>query len=124
MNAVAPEEDLRDRIGEQFQRLCVELAQAQVEYDIGSEDIIARHGGTDGAGLVVGRRRYDTVVIPPLTENLNTRTVELLEEYLKAGGTVVSCAEPIPRMDGAESPRTGAPRRVRRRRPPGSGRRQ
>ena len=47
------------------------LEQAQVEYDLGCEDIIAHHGSTEGTRLKVGQRAYDIVVLPPRTENLN-----------------------------------------------------
>ena len=112
-------------IGRKFQELSNALERAQVEYDIGCEDIIARHGsvaktetktgtGTDrpdrsqspvSAWFVVGQRRYHTLVLPPLTENLNGPTVKLLEEFLAAGGRVLSCGPAPQRMDGSVSDR-------------------
>jgi len=68
-----------NEIGDTFQRMVTTLAKGQVEFDLGCEDIIARHGSVDGAELVVGRRRYHTVVLPPLAENLNATTMDLLE---------------------------------------------
>ena len=49
-----------DRIGGAFQGLVLELERAQIAYDIGSEDIMARHGAVEGALLRVGKRRYDS----------------------------------------------------------------
>ncbi|MHC4475019.1 MAG: glycosyl hydrolase, partial [Planctomycetota bacterium] len=92
-------------IGNRFQKFVVDLAKAQVEYDIGSEDIIARHGSVQGNVLKVGQRQYETVVIHPLTENLNTKTMELLEAYAKNGGKVLCCAEPPALIDGQLSDR-------------------
>ena len=103
------------RIGDSFQELVVALEAAQVEYDVGSEDIIARHGGVekeeaklDGSGggvrLVVGRRKYDTVVLPPHTENFNAKTWELLKEYA-AGGRVICCGPPPTLEDGRPTDR-------------------
>ena len=66
-------------IGDRFQTLLVALERAQVEYDIGCEDILAHHGSTQGSNLRVGQASYDTVVLPPLTENLNRPTMDLLE---------------------------------------------
>lgn len=94
-----------DQIGDQFQALLSALEREQVEYDLGSEDIIARQGSADGASLVVGRRRYQTIVLPPLVENLNAKTFELLEACLKAGGTVLCCGPPPQRIDGQVSSR-------------------
>ncbi|MBN2313424.1 MAG: hypothetical protein JXM79_05805 [Sedimentisphaerales bacterium] len=84
-----------NEVGNSFQQMLVALERAQVEYDVGSEDIIARHGSIVGPLFRVGQRAYDTVVLPPLTENLNLPTMDLLEDYLKAGGVAICCG-PIP----------------------------
>ncbi|MGW8256710.1 MAG: glycosyl hydrolase [Thermoguttaceae bacterium] len=94
-----------DRLGRQFQRLVVDLSKNQVEYDIGCENIIARHGSVDGAKLIVGRRAYSTLVLPPMTETLNATTMELLEKYAAAGGKVFCCGEPPALVDGRTSVR-------------------
>ena len=93
-----------DELGKSFFDLVMALEAAQVEYDIGCEDILARHGSVDSAGLKVGRRHYRTVVLPPMTENLNAKTAELLAAFEQAGGTVLSCGEPPARIDGGLSP--------------------
>ncbi|MHC4433259.1 MAG: glycosyl hydrolase [Planctomycetota bacterium] len=92
-----------DEIGTEFQKLVLSLERAQVEYDIGCEDIIARHGSVDGRSLVIGQRTYETVVLSPLTENLNFATADLLERYLKSGGTIICCGRPPSRIDGKSS---------------------
>ena len=93
-----------DELGKSFFDLVMALEAAQVEYDIGCEDILARHGSADSAGLKVGRRYYRTVVLPPMTENLNAKTAQLLAAFEQAGGTVLSCGEPPTRIDGSLSP--------------------
>jgi len=92
-------------VGNTFQRLVTDIEKAQVESDIGCEDILARHGSVSGPALVVGRRQYGIIVLPPMTENLNARTVELLESFLKGGGTVLCCGDPPARVDGQLSDR-------------------
>ncbi len=92
-------------IGDKFQTLLVALEKAQVEYDIGCEDIIAHHGSTDGANVKVGQASYDTVVLPPLTENLNRPTMDLLEAYVKSQGVVLCCGDTPARVDGRPSDR-------------------
>lgn len=103
-----------DAIGNSFQDLINRLEQEQAEYDIGCEDIIGRHGRSEGGGpsdgpaqawFVVGQRRYDTVVLPPHTENLNSATMDLLEAYVAAGGELLCCGEPPERIDGQASDR-------------------
>ncbi|MCD6395660.1 MAG: hypothetical protein J7M40_19420 [Planctomycetes bacterium] len=88
------------RIGDGFQQLITSLSKEQVEYDIGCEDIISRHGEVKGNGFVVGQRRYHTIVISPFTENLNSKTMELLQRFLQNGGVVLCCGEPPARVDG------------------------
>ncbi len=94
-------------IGHQFQAVINALERDQVEYDLGCEDIIARHGSVavDGPALVVGERRYHTLVVPPRTENLNGPTARLLEQWTAAGGRVLCCGEPPARVDGCRSDR-------------------
>ncbi|MHC4365432.1 MAG: glycosyl hydrolase [Planctomycetota bacterium] len=94
-----------ETIGEEFQRMVVAMAKGQVEFDIGCEDIIARHGSVKGRTLVVGQREYSTVVVPALTENLNGKTMGLLEAYIKGGGEVLCFGEPPELVDGLESNR-------------------
>jgi len=97
-------EDL-NKIGNEFQKMVTEMSKAQVEYDIGCEDIIARHGSVDDELFQVGRRKYEIVVIPPLTENLNSKTMNLLEAYIENGGIVLCCGLPPSRIDGKLSNR-------------------
>jgi hypothetical protein len=99
-----PDKELA-RIGETFQTLVTRLAQAQAPYDIGSEYVIARHGSVADGKLVVGRRRYDTVVLPPHCENLNETTLSLLEAFLEQGGRLLSCGPTPTLVDGRASDR-------------------
>ena len=95
-----------DALGNSFQDMVNRLEAAQVEYDLGCEDIMARHGKVDkgdvdrdstenhSVRLVIGARAYGLVVLPPRTENLNGPTMRLLEEYAAAGGVLLSCGCP------------------------------
>lgn len=71
----------REALGESFFQLVLALERAQVEFDLGSEAVMADHGSVDPAtGLVrVGERVYHTVILPQDTETLNRKTVELLQ---------------------------------------------
>ena len=90
-------------LGDTFQALVTRLAKDQVEFDLGCEDIINRNGSTDGAKFIVGQRAYHTVLLPPINENVSAKMLELLDAYLAAGGTVLSCGPPPVRIDGSES---------------------
>ena len=95
-------------LGKQFQDLVTTLAKRQVEFDIGCEDIMGRHGSVADGKLVIGQRHYDTVVLPPFVENLNGKTLELLEAYLSQGGTILHCGPAPVRVEGQESDRGAA----------------
>jgi hypothetical protein len=95
-------------LGNQFFDLLMALERHQIEYDLGCEDVLAHHGSVQGPLLRVGQREYRAIVLPPFTENLNARTLTLLQEYLRAGGTVFACGDAPTRIDGAlaDQPRT------------------
>ncbi len=85
-----------------FQKFITHLEQSQVEYDLGSENIIKDRGSISNGKLVVGQASYSRVVIPPLTENLNLPTFELLQKFVSNGGTLFVSAIPT-RLDGSLS---------------------
>jgi hypothetical protein len=94
-------------VGDAFFNLLLALEAAQIEYDLGCEDVIARVGkvvtGDRGIpALRVGARTYDRIVLPPHNENLNRATVALLEQALP-GVAVWSLGAPPTRVDGAAS---------------------
>lgn len=81
-------------IGNGFQEFVTKIEKSQIEYDLGSEDIIQNHGEVRGKGLKVGERIYSTVVIPPLMENLNQKTFNLIKEFVSDGGRLVTFSKP------------------------------
>ena len=93
------------KLGDAFQSLVVDLEKSQVEFDLGCEDVIARRGSVEGKTLKIGQRAYELVVIPPMTENLNQATVDLLSSFLTEGGRVLSCSEPPERVNGSVAPK-------------------
>lgn len=96
--------ELRE-LGVEFQKLVTDLAKSQVEFDIGCEDIIERHGSVSDGRFVVGRRAYDVVVLPAGVENLNSRTWDLLDAYLSQGGSLWAQSDPPTRADGQPTER-------------------
>ena len=89
------------QIGDQFQAFVTQLEHAQVEYDLGSENILKTHGKVSGAGFVVGRRTYDTVILPPGTENLDSATAALIRQFVAGGGKLLSFGSEKPLINGA-----------------------
>ena len=67
-------------LGDSFFKLLMALEAAQIEYDIGSEDIMARHGSVEGKQLKIGCRSYRRVILPAGVENFNRPTRVLLDQ--------------------------------------------
>ncbi len=100
-----------DEIGKAFFDLLLGLESAQVEYDLGCEEVIASHGevrvsASDGSGTPVfrvGSGEYKAVVFPPGLENLRGNTAELMRRFLESGGFILSAVQPPGRVEGAVS---------------------
>ncbi len=105
------------QIGKGFFDFVMDLQRAQVEYDLGCEDVIARFGiarqswtpGSESkpgpADLVIGNRRYDLLILPPGTESLDTATVRWMEPFVWRGGRVLCCGPAPAMVDGRPSDR-------------------
>ena len=88
------------KIGQTFQNFVTKLEKSQVEYDLGSENMIKDMGSVRGGKLIVGQCSYSTVVLPPLTENLDLSTYKLIKKFVAGGGNLVAFAAPS-LIDGA-----------------------
>ena len=81
-------------IGQSFQSFVTMLEKNQVEYDLGSEKILSEKGSTKSGKLNAGDASYSRVVIPPLTENLNSNTFSLIKKFVSDGGTLIALSSP------------------------------
>lgn len=73
------------------------LLGSQIDFDYGCEDMLPRHSSVSDAlpeeflggapRLQVGVARYAAVLLPPM-ETIRSTTLELLEKFAQAGGTV------------------------------------
>jgi hypothetical protein len=84
-----------------FQNFVTTLEKAQVEYDLGSENIIKDQGCIRKRKFVIGKCDYSLVVLPPMTDNLDAPTFQLIREFAEKGGTVLAFSSPS-RIDGKE----------------------
>lgn len=82
------------------------LTGAQIDFDYGDEDHLARFGavqageGTEGPKLRLGHGRYRAVVVAGM-ETMRAATLQLLEDFREAGGQVIF-AGPAPEHLDAE----------------------
>jgi hypothetical protein len=81
-------------IGQAFQTFITTLEKAQVEYDLASENIIKDQGKTTKGKFVINKRAYSKVIIPPMTENLDAATFQLLKDFAKKGGMIQAFSKP------------------------------
>jgi hypothetical protein len=89
-------------IGQTFQNFITKLEKSQVEYDLGSENIIKDMGSVKKGRFIVGQCSYSTVVLPPMMENLDLSTFKLLKKFVAAGGNLVTFSAPS-YIDGSEN---------------------
>ena len=83
-----------NEIGQSFQTFITMLEKEQVEYDLGSENIIKDMGNVSKGRFIVGNASYSKVVIPPMTENLDMATFNLLRKFVSAKGTIIAFSKP------------------------------
>ena len=81
-------------IGQSFQTFITKLEKNQVEYDLGSENIIKDRGSVKNGKFVIGKCSYSTVVIPPMTENIDFETYKLLMRFVSNGGRLIAFSIP------------------------------
>lgn len=78
------------------------LLAANIDYDYGSEAVMARHARVKGGKLVVAKAAYKAVVIPEML-TIRASTLKLLADYAAAGGKVFYLGTPPARVDGVVS---------------------
>ena len=82
------------RIGRNFQEFVTTLEKNQVEYDLGSENIIKDQGHVAKGKFIIGKAAYSTVVVPPMNETFNRPTFDLLRQFVEQGGRLICFSEP------------------------------
>lgn len=94
-------------IGQRFQDFVSQLEKQQIEYDLGSENVIQHQGSVHNNQFVVGQCSYSTVVIPPMVSNLDSSTFSLLKEFARNGGRIITYSCPTD-IEGSYSEETEA----------------
>ena len=63
------------------------LFNSNIDFDLGDEELIARHGAVNGDNFIVGQAAYRAVVVPE-TVTLRSTTWELLKKFVLHDGKV------------------------------------
>ncbi|MCU6709128.1 hypothetical protein M6D81_10435 [Paenibacillus sp. J5C_2022] len=95
------------QIERQYKELFHFLAGAQLDFDYGDEHLLSQYGSIsqDTSGvpvLQVGKSSYRVVVVAGLV-TIRSSTLRLLEDFLNAGGQVVTAAAPPAYVDAQPS---------------------
>ncbi len=89
-----------------FDRKFIELRDcllgANIDFDYGDEDILARHGSVEGSLFKVKQAEYKVIVLPEML-TVRASTLELLAEFVKQGGKVIFAGSPAQYIDGEKS---------------------
>ncbi len=97
------------KLNRDFVSLRDNLLGANLDFDYGDEDILARHTritGNKAPVFKVARASYKAVVVPPML-TIRSSTLELLERFQAAGGTVIFVGKPPAHVDALPSDRAG-----------------
>jgi hypothetical protein len=78
------------------------LTTAQIDFDYGDEDHLARLGSVEGTFLRLGEMRYLTVIVSGM-RTVRDSTLELLRSFRAAGGNVIFIGEPPAYVDARPS---------------------
>ncbi|MBQ4515365.1 MAG: hypothetical protein II978_01100, partial [Clostridia bacterium] len=71
-----------------FKTLVNDFDKKHIQFHLGDETIIERHGRVDGTNFVVGNISYEKIVLPDNLILLDN-TKKLLDEYVKNGGIIL-----------------------------------
>ncbi len=85
-----------------FAALVEELGAAHIGHHYIDETLLETYGSVEGATLVVGRCRYDALVIPAM-KGIDASTARLLQEYVQNGGRVYLTGNPPQYIDGQKA---------------------
>ncbi|MFW5822826.1 MAG: glycosyl hydrolase [Tangfeifania sp.] len=77
-----------NHVKNEFENFLEQLEKYQVEYDLGSENIIKDHGRVEEQQFIVNKADYDLVILPPGLENLDSKTYELIQRFIEKGGEI------------------------------------
>ena len=78
------------------------LLGANIDFDYGDEDILARHSSIEGNLFKVKQAEYKVIVVPEML-TVRASTLELLSKFVRMGGKVIFAGSPAEYVDGEKS---------------------
>ncbi len=90
------------KISGEFQKIADGILTLHYDYDLGDELILKDYGKVKGTKFFVNRAQYRVIILPPM-RNIESSTVELLEDFLRQGGKVFVIGPLSDTVDGERS---------------------
>lgn len=100
-NVLAKEPNMRP-----FLAMLQDLRRMQWDINLGDETILKKHGMSAGGKLTVAQQTYDVVILHECMKNMLPSTIELLKEFMKQGGEVLSVGRPGCFLSGVKAEET------------------
>lgn len=91
-----------DQLDSEWSRLISALEENQINFHLGDEKIIERHGRIAAGKFVIGEQSYETVVVPP-SNNMSSINLVLLKRFREQGGKIIFSDKAPYLLDGEES---------------------
>ena len=106
---------LCEKTASSFCDLVKKCEAAQIEYEIGNENIMAQLCSAKEAGILsIGPARYRRVVLPECFDNIEESTIDLLSRFVENGGAVILLGSLPGTIGGTPAAESGAAERFRR----------
>jgi hypothetical protein len=93
--------------GRHLVEMAEHLLALHYDFDLGDEMVMARHAAVRGRRLAVGKAAYKVVILPE-SDTIFRSTVELLRQFLDAGGRVICMRRRPTRIEGVPAPELDA----------------
>ena len=104
---------LRNRIENNFHTLVEWLLFGQIDFDFLAESLLPEQQiRCEDGKLYVGQMCYDTVIVPPLL-TVRSTTLQVLQQFQKQGGRVITMGQLPAYVDGETTQAAGLPGEVR-----------
>ncbi len=79
------------------------MADAQMDFDVGDEYVLAEFGKVEKAGLRIQEQCYQLIVLPPGLQNLRSETLQALRAFASGGGKIAGIRPSLALLDGRVS---------------------
>lgn len=92
-----------EKMKDRFHELLEILEENQIEYDLGSENMIKDHGKAVDGKFIINQREYSMIILPPMFENMDFATFQVLSDYISQNGKIMSLGSIPSLIDGVET---------------------